>query len=177
MFSKCGIIFVVKDKKYYMFLFVFYNYVVNGCLIYMKKGQEIYLVSFALALLSLILLYDLYKSPSLSPAVVKETAGNSSFKPSSQVFDDNMDGDGSYSNNNEDLQNQQKSKQQFSGIVNINTASIQDLMSLNGIGEVKANAIISYRTENGLFDSVDELTNVKGIGEKTVEKIRDRITV
>ncbi|MDD6396228.1 MAG: helix-hairpin-helix domain-containing protein [Firmicutes bacterium] len=57
--------------------------------------------------------------------------------------------------------------------VNINTASAEELCEvLPGIGEVKAKSIIEYREAAGGFDSVDELLNVKGIGEKTLEKIR-----
>lgn len=63
------------------------------------------------------------------------------------------------------------------GLININTASAQQLMQLSGIGEVKARAIVRYREENGGFKSVDEILNVKGIGEKTFEKIRSQITV
>jgi competence protein ComEA len=56
-------------------------------------------------------------------------------------------------------------------IVNINSASATELAeSLDGIGEAKAKAIIAYRTTHGGFKSADELTEVKGIGLKTVEK-------
>lgn len=63
-------------------------------------------------------------------------------------------------------------------VVNINTASASQLAaSLPGIGEVKAAAIVSYRNANGPFRSVDELINVKGIGEATLEKLRPYATV
>lgn len=63
------------------------------------------------------------------------------------------------------------------GLINLNTATVSQLMGLKGIGEVKANAIVRYREENGVFHSIDEILNVKGIGEKTFEKIRNQITV
>lgn len=61
--------------------------------------------------------------------------------------------------------------------VNINTANQQELEALNGIGPVKAKAIVDYRAKNGPFKSVDDLKNVSGIGDKTLEKLRSEIAV
>lgn len=61
--------------------------------------------------------------------------------------------------------------------VNINTATESELMSLDGVGLVKAKAIIEYRTTNGPFTSAESLTNVKGIGGQTMIKNAGRITV
>lgn len=63
------------------------------------------------------------------------------------------------------------------GKININTAGLDELQQLNGIGPSKAEAILRYREENGLFSSIDELTNVPGIGEKTLENLREQVTV
>lgn len=64
-----------------------------------------------------------------------------------------------------------------SGKININTADASELQKLTGIGPGKAKSIIDYRNKNGPFKSVDDLLNVSGIGEKTLEKIRDEIVV
>jgi len=61
--------------------------------------------------------------------------------------------------------------------VNINTAGIAELDTLPGIGPVLAQAIVDFRQENGPFASVDELTNVSGVGPAIVAKIKDRVTV
>jgi competence protein ComEA len=64
-----------------------------------------------------------------------------------------------------------------SGAVNINTATAAQLETLPGIGPAKAAAIISYREKNGPFRSLDDLTEVAGIGAKTVEGLKDYITL
>jgi competence protein ComEA len=71
----------------------------------------------------------------------------------------------------------QYSPKNTSTLININTATKEELMSLPGIGEVKALAIIAYRDKNGLFTDVEELDNVSGIGPKTIETLTPLITV
>ncbi|WP_456278218.1 helix-hairpin-helix domain-containing protein [Bacillus sp. AK128] len=62
-------------------------------------------------------------------------------------------------------------------LVNINKAEQAELETLPGIGPAKAAAIIAYRNEHGLFKTVDDLGSVSGIGEKSLEKLKDFITI
>ena len=66
---------------------------------------------------------------------------------------------------------------EHSAKVNINTATVEELMSLNGIGEKKAESIVEYREEIGSFVTIDELKGVKGIGDKIFSKIKDHIVI
>ncbi|MFT7338380.1 MAG: competence protein ComEA [Marinobacter maritimus] len=62
-------------------------------------------------------------------------------------------------------------------IININSADATALASLDGIGDSKAEAIVAYREANGPFATPQDLSNVKGIGARTVEKNAERLTV
>ncbi len=70
-----------------------------------------------------------------------------------------------------------KSNDGLNSKVSINNASKEELMTLSGIGEAKADAIISYRQENGSFKSIEEIKNVSGVGDSIYEKIKDYITL
>jgi competence ComEA-like helix-hairpin-helix protein len=59
--------------------------------------------------------------------------------------------------------------------LDINQAAAEELVTLDGIGEVYARRIVEYRQNNGPFESTSELTEVNGIGEKTLQNIQDRI--
>lgn len=59
--------------------------------------------------------------------------------------------------------------------VSINKATLEELMTLNGVGESKAKAIIEYRNENGPFKTLEDIINVSGIGSSVYEKIKDSI--
>ena len=61
--------------------------------------------------------------------------------------------------------------------VNINTASVEELMEIPGIGESKAKKIIEYREKNGKFESIEDIMNVSGIKENSFRKMQDYITV
>lgn len=61
--------------------------------------------------------------------------------------------------------------------ININTATKDELMKIPKIGPVTAERIILYRKENGRFNSVEELIKVKGIGKKTMERIKGEVTI
>lgn len=61
--------------------------------------------------------------------------------------------------------------------VNINTATQQEIQKLNGIGEKKAEQILKYREEHGEFKKIEEIKNVKGIGDKMYEKIKENIII
>ena len=64
-----------------------------------------------------------------------------------------------------------------SGKININTADVEALKKISGIGDSKAKSIISYREANGNFSSIEDLKNVDGIGEKMFDKIKDMVEV
>lgn len=80
-------------------------------------------------------------------------------------------------NNNKYANISSEINQSTSNKISLNNASKEELMTLNGIGESKASAIIEYRNNNGLFKQIEDITNVKGIGNSVYEKIKDRLTL
>ena len=69
------------------------------------------------------------------------------------------------------------SKQESAAPIDVNTATVEELMSVPGIGQVVAQRIAEYREKNGPFKTVDDLLKVQGIGEKSLEKLRGNLTV
>jgi len=69
------------------------------------------------------------------------------------------------------------SSSSVSGKININTATVVELTTLPGIGEVRAQAIIEFRTVNGFFIEIEDLKKVSGIGEATFNNLKERITI
>jgi competence protein ComEA len=71
----------------------------------------------------------------------------------------------------------QKGKAASTEKVNLNTATIEQLQTLPGIGPAMAKRVIEYRTKVGKFNKIEEIINVKGIGEKKFQKIKDRLLI
>jgi len=103
--------------------------------------------------------------------------GNSEIITNDSIIDNNSNKDNSDISNNNDLNDKESNNvEEDNKLININNATKEELMSLNGIGESKANAIIEYRNKNK-FNTIDDIKNVSGIGDSAFEKIKDSITV
>lgn len=76
----------------------------------------------------------------------------------------------------EDYQDNNTDNENSNGLININTATQQELQTISGIGESKAAAIIKYRETNGHFKTIEDILNVEGIGKKLYEEIKAYIT-
>ncbi|MDY0290998.1 MAG: helix-hairpin-helix domain-containing protein [Desulfuromonadaceae bacterium] len=61
--------------------------------------------------------------------------------------------------------------------ININSATVEQLQQINGIGPKTAEKIVEYRNTHGKFSSLDELRNIRGIGDKSLEKMANSITI
>lgn len=70
-----------------------------------------------------------------------------------------------------------QSRQSTTTKINLNTANVQELQQLSGVGEAKAKAIVAYREKQGKFKSIEELKNVKGIGDALFKKNKAKITI
>lgn len=77
----------------------------------------------------------------------------------------------------EEVQSVGTTKDESNSLININQASKEELMQLNGVGEKKAEKIIDYREEHGSFHELQELKNVNGFGEKSFESLEKYITI
>lgn len=75
------------------------------------------------------------------------------------------------------IQKEEEKNNELNNKININTAAKEQLIILDGIGDAKADAIIKYRDDNGLFKSIEDILNISGISKTIYEKIKDNITI
>lgn len=98
--------------------------------------------------------------------------GQKIYVPSYDEYEQSMDGSNKFAaSSNTDNDSGE------GGLININTASVELLMTLPGIGQSKAQSIIDYRNNNGKFNSIEEIMNISGIKKSAFDKIKTYITI
>lgn len=144
-----------------------------------SKRQSLIVIGFGLIILSGIILYFALSMPRISIGSADNTYRHSQTITYTQA--DNTD-DNSFSQN---IQNRDKSDSHsdkdsdvnVSYPLNLNTCTAQELMSIDGIGEKKASDIIEYRNYLGGYTNVEQIKDIKGIGEGVYEKVSPYLTV
>lgn len=103
--------------------------------------------------------------------IIKETENTISIKKEEIITNDFQEPNEEENNNSSN-----ETEEELNLVVNINTATIEELSKIKGIGESTAKKIIEYREANGKFESIDDIKKVKGIGDKKYEQIKEYIT-
>ena len=148
-----------------------------------SKRQSIILTGVGLIIIGAIILGFALSQPKVA---VSSLESDASVQSSQQTYDNedvslkktsniqNYD-DTNYSQSDSAKQNDQEASVSYP--LNLNTCTAEELMTISGIGEVKASAIIEYREYLGGYTSVEQIKNIKGIGDKVYEKISPYLTV
>lgn len=136
------------------------------------KGQSFILIGIGLFMLGIVVLYIGLSQPKI---VVRNN--DNAYSASQNAQNTNVDEDITYFQNKAENNNAFVSEKQFAYPVNLNTATVEDLMSVEGIGENRAWQIVSYRNEIGRYTSVEQIKNISGIGDGVYEQISPYLTV
>ncbi len=137
------------------------------------KRQSIIVIGFGLIILSAVILYYALSMPKISVSQV------SSVHISSENISENLSYAGNASPQTETSQGGTENDTSIAVNypLNLNSCTAEELMSISGIGEVKANHIIEYREYLGGYTSVEQIKNIKGIGDGVYEKVSPYLTV
>lgn len=145
-----------------------------------SKKQSLIIIGFGLIILSGIILYFSLSSPKVS---IVDAVSNTAEQITEYKAENNTDykaNSGLYEVSTAVTQIQGNNENIGSSIkypLNLNTCSAEELMTIDGIGEVKASYILDYRDYLGGYTSVEQIKNIKGIGDSTYEKISPYLTV
>lgn len=136
------------------------------------KRQSIIIIGFGLIVLSGIFLYYALSMPKTSVSTSTISYQSSELINSTKAVTSTIT-----QINGETVQESSNANISISYPLNLNTCTAEELMTINGIGEVKANNIIEYRDYLGGYTSVEQIKNIKGIGEGVYEKVSPYLTV
>lgn len=142
-----------------------------------SKRQSLIVTGFGLIILSGIILYYALSLPKISNSA---DVNNLTTVTEPVATTQSVQSQFVPNNNNDDVSNYyqgESSVQNVSYPLNLNTCTIEQLMTIDGIGEVKAVNIIEYRNYLGGYTSVEQIKNIKGIGESVYAKISPYLTV
>ncbi len=160
-----------------------------------SKRQSMIMTGVGLILLSALILYFALSQPNVSDevyiesstsfaetetvtvtqSVLQENTASSEIEQTVQTVSEEYNADKTVTSAADYSQTQPGSA--FNGKINLNTCTASDLIVLDGIGEARADAIIQYREYLGGYTSIDQIKNIKGIGDKLYEKIAPYLTV
>lgn len=137
------------------------------------KRQSIIVIGFGLIILSAVILYYALSMPKISVSQA------SSIHICSEDISENLSSAGNASPQKETSQSSTENDTSIAVNypLNLNSCTAEELMSISGIGEVKANHIIEYREYLGGYTSVEQIKNIKGIGDGVYEKVSPYLTV
>ncbi len=137
------------------------------------KRQSIIVIGFGLIILSAVILYYALSMPKISVLQA------SSIHICSEDISENLSSAGNASPQKETSQSSTENDTSIAVNypLNLNSCTAEELMSISGIGEVKANHIIEYREYLGGYTSVEQIKNIKGIGDGVYEKVSPYLTV
>lgn len=141
-------------------------------------SYERILISIAIIICACIIGYNAFFIPNINePTVIYIDTNTQS--SSSEEKDENIESKEEYEPKSEASGETTTNNGSSNNIININTASEETIANANlsGIGDGLAKRIVEYRNNNGRYNSIEEIVNVKGISEKTFEKIKDNICV
>lgn len=149
-----------------------------------SKRQSLVLVGIGLIIIGVVILGFALSQPKIavsdlvqsSAQAVQNTQQSNNSQYVSEVYTDEQTFSQIVTENTETAQGGDNTAD-VSYPLNLNTCTAEELMTISGIGEVKASAIIEYREYLGGYTSVEQIKNIKGIGDKIYEKISPYLTV
>ena len=148
-------------------------------IIYSKKEIEEYEKSLKEETIKEIIKYEIIEKECVCPNTINDACIEEKDTVTNELEntkEDSLKENDKSEENNSNEEDSEKESNEENKLININTATIDELQTIKGVGESKAKSIIEYRKENK-FTKIEDIKNVNGIGDSLFEKIKDYITI